>query len=487
MAFDILIIDDEDDIRSLIEGILQDEGYVTRQAANDVEAYAEITKKTPDLVILDIWLNNSQDDGLKILQTFKKEHLDVPVVMISGHGNIETAVSAIKLGAYDFIEKPFKTDRLLLMMNRALETASLRRENEVLKSKTVVHDELVGESSIMVMLRQTLERIAKTNGRVLITGEAGTGKDIAARFIHKRSSRAAMPFMILNCATLRPDRLETELFGAEDESGNVIQGVLERSNGGTLVLDEVADMPFETQGKILRALQDQNFKRVGGNTVIDADVRILATTNRDLAAQIKQGAFREDLFYRLNVVPIEMPPLNERLKDIGILSNFFASQYTKSSGLPDVSFASQAISVMQHYEWPGNVRQLRNVVEWCIIMRGAQAQGKLKPEDLPPEISFKSDDDSLGEGKLTAKIDESLVNLPLRDAREVFEMQYLQAQIDRFDGNISKTASFIEMERSALHRKIKQLGLLTESKNQPKNQSKNEEELASIPKKHKRA
>ncbi|PJB69376.1 MAG: sigma-54-dependent Fis family transcriptional regulator [Alphaproteobacteria bacterium CG_4_9_14_3_um_filter_47_13] len=461
MAADILIIDDEADIRALIKGILEDEGYQARDAATDEKAYEQVKLKVPDLVILDIWLQGSQDDGLQILDRLKKDHPFLPVLMISGHGNIETAVSAIKQGAYDFIEKPFKFDRLLFMIERALETAKLRKENEKLRTKVLGASELIGESSCMITLRQTLIRVAQTNSRVLITGEQGTGKDLAARFIHRHSQRADKSFMVLNCAIMRPEWLEVELFGSENgvmgESGKI--GVLEQADGGTLLLDEVADMPFETQGKIVRVLQEQRFQRVGGQEEVEANVRIIASSNRNLQKAMEQGDFRQDLFYRLNVVPIQIPSLRERVQDIQALADHFSALYSQQAGRSACRFDPAAIATMQAYDWPGNVRQLRNVVEWCMIMDPMVNDEQIKSYQLPPELT----EVPLSESKRALKSTD-LVSLPLREAREVFEKDYISAQIKRFGGNISKTAEFVEMERSALHRKMKQLGICAVTK-----------------------
>lgn len=449
MAADILIVDDESDIREIIQGILEDEGYVTRQAANAQQAYKTIEERRPDLMILDIWLQNSSHDGLQILETVKQAHPHLPVVMISGHGTIETAVSAIKQGAYDFIEKPFKADRMLLLIQRALETASLRLENETLRKKAQGPSELVGDSPVMAALRQTLSRVAQSNSRVLITGEAGTGKDIAARTIHKLSRRAQGPFVALNCAIMRPEHLEDELFGVEDAPDRV--GVLERADKGTLLLDEVADMPLETQGKIVRVLQEQRFHRVGGQTPVEVDVRIIASSNRDLQQHMNDGHFRQDLYYRLNVVPVDMPPLRDRAQDIPLLVSYFARLYSEQAGLPPADFTESTLAVLQSYKWPGNVRQLRNAVEWVMIMAGSE--GPVRPDQLPPELI------DTGTGRPLSEGSENIMAMPLRDAREIFEKEYLESQIRRFNGNISKTAQFVGMERSALHRKLKQLGI----------------------------
>lgn len=449
MAADILIVDDEADIREIIQGILEDEGYATRTAANSQQAYEVLAQKLPDLMILDIWLQNSDHDGLQILENVKKAHPQLPVVMISGHGNIETAVTAIKQGAYDFIEKPFKSDRLLLLMERALEAARLKRENETLKRKAQAPSALVGDSPLMTALRQTLTRVAASNSRVLITGEAGTGKDIAARTIHKLSRRAQGPFVSLNCAIMHPDRIEIELFGVEGDPEKT--GVLERADKGTLLLDEVADMPLETQGKIVRVLQEQRFNRVGGQTPVEVDVRIIASSNRDLQKHMDDGHFRQDLYYRLNVVPLDMPPLRERAQDIPELARYFATLYSEQAGLPPCTFSDNTLAILQAYKWPGNVRQLRNVIEWVMIMAGGDEP--VQPHQLPPELV----DSNAGMGG--GEPGENLMALPLREARELFEKEYLESQIRRFGGNISKTAQFVGMERSALHRKLKQLGI----------------------------
>lgn len=452
MSADILIVDDEADIRNLIQGILEDEGYSIRQAANDTQAYEQIKKRVPQMIILDIWLQNSDHDGLQILETVHAEHPHVPIVMISGHGNIETAVNAIRLGAYDFIEKPFKSDRLLLMVDRALEAARLRKENEALRqSRSDISEDLIGESHSIKGLKQVLDRVAQTNSRVLITGEAGTGKEIVARYIHQNSQRCDESFIVMNCATLRPDRLEAELFGSVEMD---TRGLFEQAHGGTLLLDEVADMPFETQGKIVRVLQEQKFQRLGGVDTIETDVRIIATTNRDLEKLIADGSFRQDLYYRLNVVPISIPPLRERTQDIESLCEYFVATYSKQTGIPVFKLSADALVALQSHDWPGNVRQLKNLLEWLMIMGRADENGIIQLKKLPADM---------GGGTSDGVADDSGVNdfmgVSLKQARARFEHHYIETQIRRFGGNISKTAQFIGMERSALHRKIKQLGL----------------------------
>lgn len=454
MANDILIVDDEADIRMLIGDILEDEGYDSRQAANSTEALDGIRRRMPSLVILDIWLQNSELDGLGILSAIQRDHPDLPVIMISGHGTIETAVTAIKKGAYDFIEKPFKADRLLFMVQRAIEAARLRRENDDLKRRTGTGTDLVGLSGGINTVRASIEKVAPTGSRVLITGPAGVGKEIVARRIHERSRRVEGPFVVLNCATLTPDRLETELFGTEPGGSEPrTVGTLELAHKGTLLLDEVADMPLETQGKILRVLQEQSFRRVGGDTEVEVDVRVIAATNRDLQQEMSAGRFREDLFYRLNVVPIRVPPLRERREDVPLLARHFVTQSAEASGMAARPLGEDAVAALQAYEWPGNVRQLRNVVDWMLIMAGGGARDPIRADQLPPEIG------SATPAALRWEKGSEIMGLSLREARETFEREYLLAQVNRFGGNISRTASFVGMERSALHRKLKSLGL----------------------------
>ncbi|HTH97591.1 MAG TPA: sigma-54 dependent transcriptional regulator [Stellaceae bacterium] len=456
MAHDILIVDDEADIRVLIAGILQDEGYQTRDATNSKEALARIRQRQPSLVILDIWLQGSELDGIEILKILRREAPNLPVLMISGHGTIETAVAAIKIGAYDFIEKPFKSDRLLLQVERAIEAARLRRDYEELKLRSGGDVEMIGNAHVIHQLRQAIERVAPTGSRVLITGPAGSGKEVVARLLHQRSRRAKGPFVAMNCATMRPERLEVELFGTEatDGEGPRKIGTFEQAHGGTLFLDEVSDMPLETQGKIVRVLQEQVFERVGGSAKVDVDVRVVASSNRDLAAEIAAGKFREDLFYRLSVVPIRLPPLRDRREDIPLLVTYFMERSAKSAGLSKRELGEDAMAALQAYEWPGNVRQLRNVIDWLLIMAPGDSKDLIRADMLPAEIG------SIVPTVLKWEKGGEIMSLPLRDAREVFEREYLLAQVTRFGGNISRTASFIGMERSALHRKLKSLGVL---------------------------
>jgi two-component system nitrogen regulation response regulator NtrX len=454
MATDILIVDDEDDIRELVAGILSDEGHGARLARNSDEALAAIEARRPQLILLDIWLQGSRLDGLQLLEIVKKQHPNVPVVMISGHGNIETAVTAIKLGAYDFIEKPFKSDRLILIAERALETSRLKREVSDLRARAGSVDRLVGSSPTINNLRRVIERVGPANSRVLISGPAGAGKELAARLIHAQSSRAEGPFVIINAPTMTPDRMEAELFGVEagDDRPRSV-GALEEAHGGTLYLDEVADMPPETQSKILRVLVDQNFQRVGGSARVHVDVRIISSTSRDLAEAITEGRFREDLFHRLSVVPIRAPSLSERREDIPELIEFFMDQASAAMGVPRRRIAPDAMAVLQSHDWPGNIRQLRNNVERLMILAAGDPDSEITAALLPSEVGALVPSIPSGVGG------EKLMSLPLREAREVFEREYLVAQINRFGGNISRTAEFIGMERSALHRKLKSLGV----------------------------
>ena len=454
MATDILIVDDEDDIREIVSGILSDEGHGTRLASNSDEALAAVEARRPQLILLDIWLQGSRLDGLQLLEIIKQQHPNVPVVMISGHGNIETAVSAIKLGAYDFIEKPFKADRLVLIADRALETSRLRREVSDLRARSGAATRLVGSSSAIGNLRRIIERVGPANSRVLISGPAGTGKELAARLIHEHSARAPGPFVVVNAPTMAPERMESELFGVEANGAQARRiGALEEAHGGTLYLDEVADMPLETQAKILRVLVDQNFQRVGGAARVHVDVRIVSSTSRDLAEAITESRFREDLFHRLSVVPVRSPSLAERREDIPELIEYFMEQIAATMGVSARRIAPDAMAILQSHDWPGNIRQLRNNIERLMILVAGDPDSEITAAMLPSEIGALVPSIPSGVGG------EKLMSLPLREAREVFEREYLVAQINRFGGNISRTAEFIGMERSALHRKLKSLGV----------------------------
>ena len=452
MAHDILIVDDEADIRDLVDGILEDEGYSARTARDADTALAAIAARRPNLVFLDIWLEGSRLDGLELLDLIKSEHPDVPVVMISGHGNIETAVAAIKRGAYDFVEKPFNADRLLLIAQRALETLRLRREVKELKQHTP--HKLGGRSSAVQQLRATVERVGPTNSRILIIGPSGAGKELTARMIHAASSRAQGPFVVINAAAITPERLEYELFGVEPgDEREARRGALEEAHGGTLFLDEIADMPRETQNRVLRVLVEQTFTRIGGTEKVSVDVRIISSTGRNLEEEIANGRFREDLYHRLSVVPIRVPPLAERREDIPELVDFFIDLISQTTGLPRRRIADDAMAVLQSHDWPGNVRQLRNNVERVLILAGGDPEAIVTASMLPPDVGALVPNLPTGNGG------EHLMGLPLREAREVFEREYLAAQINRFGGNISRTAEFVGMERSALHRKLKALGV----------------------------
>ena len=455
MAHDILIVDDEADIRMLIAGVLKDEGFATREAADTAQTLAAIQARQPTLVILDIWLQGGGLDGIEILKQLRAEMPSVPVVMISGHGTIETAVEAIKIGAYDFLEKPFKSDRLLLVVERAIEAAQLRRENEELRLRAGGDLDLVGISSAANQLRQQIDRVAPTGSRVLISGPPGSGKEVVGRLLHARSRRSKGPFVPVNCATMRPERLEIELFGTETRIDGTPRkvGTFERAHGGTLFLDEVADMPLETQGKIVRVLQEQTFERVGGSSRVEVDVRVVASSNRELGGEISAGRFREDLFYRLSVVPIRVPPLRDRREDIPLMARHFMARASEAARLAPREFGEDALAALQAYTWPGNVRQLRNVIDWLLIMMPGDAREPVRADMLPNEITAIA--------PTVVKWDKGseIMTLPLRDAREVFEREYLLAQVTRFGGNISRTAAFVGMERSALHRKLKSLGV----------------------------
>src|SRR5689334_715455 len=453
MAFDILIVDDEADIRELVAGILQDEGFVTRTARESDDALTQIAARRPNLVFLDIWLQGSRLDGLQLLDSIKQEHAELPVVMISGHGNIETAVAAIKQGAYDFIEKPFKADGLELVAQRAMENSRLRREVKVLKQLSP--STLVGHSPSINLLRQTVEKVAPTNSRILIVGPSGAGKELAARAVHAASARTDGPFVVINAAAMTPERMEIELFGAEAQNGTQERkiGALEEADGGSLFIDEIADMPRETQNKILRVLVDQTFQRVGGSTKVSVDVRIISSTARNIEAEIAAGKFREDLFHRLSVVPIRVPALAERRDDIPILIDHFMDQISGATGLPKRAVAPDALAILQAHDWPGNIRQLRHNVERLLILARGEASDAITAGMLPSEIGEMLPTTPGRTGG------EYLMSMPLRDAREIFEREYLTAQVNRFGGNISRTAEFVGMERSALHRKLKSLGV----------------------------
>ncbi len=452
---DILIVDDERDIRELISDILKDEGFTTRLASNSDECMSEINAVPPALMILDIWLKDSRMDGIDILKTVKRDNPDVPIIIISGHGNIEIAVAAIKQGAYDFIEKPFNIDQLTVVVTRAMETSRLRRENATLRRRDVASQDMIGHSTAFRTLKANLDKVTKSNARVMLTGEPGTGKEMAARYIHLNSNRATGAFITVASASIEPDRMEEVLFGRETPERGVEKGLLEQAHGGFVYFDEVADMPLGTQSKILRVLTEQQFMRVGGADKVRVDLRVISSTTRALPVEIASGRFRQELFDRLNVVPIAVPSLDDRREDIPLLSRHFIEYFNKSQGLPLRPLSDEADAVMQTMGWPGNIRQLRNVIEGALIM--GEPNGPIEPGDLPGQGISTPD-----EGRIT--LTGGLATLPLREARELFEREYLLTQINRFGGNISRTASFVGMERSALHRKLKSLGVVTTSK-----------------------
>jgi two-component system nitrogen regulation response regulator NtrX len=453
MALDILIVDDEQDIRDLVSGVLEDEGYATRTAANSTEALASLDEIRPSLVLLDVWLQGSKLDGLQLLDEIKSRDPTLPVLVISGHGNLDTAVAAIRQGAVDFIEKPFEAGHLVHLIARATETDRLRRENETLRAQIGQETELTGSSVGINAVRATLKRVAGTGSRVLISGPAGVGKEVAARLLHNWSQRAKAPFVVVSAARMTPERVEEELFGVEEAGEPARPGLLEQAHGGTLFLDEIADMPIPAQAKILRVLTDQSFTRVGGQRVIKVDMRVVSSTSRQLADEIAEGRFREDLFYRLNVVPVNIPALADRREDIPELVAHFAARYAAEQRLATPNFSPDAIAALQAYDWPGNVRQLRNVIERTIILAPGARVGSIEIDMLPPELLSEPTQLTPGEAV------KAIMGTPLREARETFEREYLRVQIRRFSGNISRTATFIGMERSALHRKLKALGI----------------------------
>ena len=451
----ILIVDDERDIRELIGDILKDEGYPVRLAGNSDECMAEINAEPPALMILDIWLKDSRMDGIDILKVVKRDNPDVPVVIISGHGNIEIAVAAIKQGAYDFIEKPFNIDQLMVVVSRAMETSRLRRENGELRRRDVTSTEMLGNSPAYKTLRSNLDKVTKSNGRVMLTGPAGSGKEMAARFIHANSNRASAPFISVSSAAIEPDRMEEVLFGRETPDRGIEQGLLEQAHGGVVYFDEVADMPLGTQSKILRVLVDQQFTRANGADKVRVDLRVISSTTHDLRSEIGQGRFRQELYDRLNVVPIAVPSLEERREDIPELTKHFVDLFHRTQGLPSRTLSTEAEAMLQTMQWPGNVRQLRNVIERVLIL--GDGSGVIEAKELPGQ-----DTASDTGGRMV--LGGAMATLPLREARELFEREYLLTQIGRFGGNISRTANFVGMERSALHRKLKSLGVMTTSK-----------------------
>ena len=451
MALDILVVDDEADIRELVAGVMEDEGYAARTAGNADEALAALDERRPSLVLLDVWLEGSRMDGLELLDAIKERDPTIPVLVFSGHGTLDTAVAAIRRGAVDFLEKPFEADRLLYLVGRVTETERLRAENRVLKAQASLADEIHGVSPAINNVRATLKRVASTGSRVLISGPAGVGKEVAARLLHNWSGRANAPFVVLAAASMEPDTIEAELFGVERD-GQVTPGLLERAHGGTLFIDEVSDMPLTTQAKILRVLTEQSFTRLGGSRLVRVDVRIVSATSRDLTVEIEEKRFREDLYYRLNVVPVVIPPLRERRADIPVLAEHFLDRLAAERRVPVPRLSDDALATLQGASWPGNVRQLRNVIERVMILAPQSRLDTIEVDMLPNEVVHGEVSNDDGGTAL-------MMGAPLREAREAFEREYLRVQIRRFAGNVSRTAAFVGMERSALHRKLKLLGL----------------------------
>lgn len=452
---DILIVDDERDIRELVSEILEDEGFATRRAANSDEAMAEVNANPPALMILDIWLKDSKMDGIDILMTVKRSNPDIPIVIISGHGNVEIAVAAIKQGAYDFIEKPFNIDKLMVVISRAMEASRLRRENQALKRRDVSSAQMLGESQAFRAMIAQLEKVTQSNARIMFTGPAGCGKEAAARFVHEHSERAAAPFVCVSAAMIEPERMEEVLFGRETPERGVEPGLLEQAHGGVVYLDEVADMPLGTQSKILRVLVEQQFTRLGGTDKVRVDLRVMSATTQDLQARVREGLFRQELFDRLSVVPIAVPGLEERREDIPLLAAHFLDDLHRTQGLVRRELSEAAQAHLQTMRWPGNIRQLRNMMERAMIL--GEAGRAIDIRDL--QVEAQPSGEAAEEPGIV--LSGTLTTLPLREARELFEREYLLAQIKRFGGNISRTATFVGMERSALHRKLKSLGVNT--------------------------
>lgn len=460
MALDVLVIDDEVDIRDLISDILKDEGFSSRTAENSTQTFELIAKKVPAAVILDIWLQGSELDGLGILEIIKKQYPSVPVIIISGHGTIETALMAIKMGAYDYLEKPFTHDRILILVKRAFEASKLRRENIDLKSKVIHKTEFIGSSSIITRLKGEIEKLAPTSGRIMIHGSIGSGKELAARLIHKKSKRANGPFLVFSPSSNSVYKIQQELFGNEKKEGlgNIFDkriSILEASHNGTLYIDEVTDLPIPIQNKLLAFLKNQVLVK-RNNKVVQLDIRFITSSTKDLQIEINQGRFMQDLYFRFNVLSLYITNLAERKEDIPLLIRYFVTQLSKFSGLKEREFSNEAVTTLQAYNWPGNVRQLRNVIEWTLIMNPplSGTLEKIRSDMLPQDV--------LNNGINISKPDKNnsyMMSMPLREAREVFERQYLLAQMNRFNNNISKTSTFVGMERSALHRKLKMLSI----------------------------
>ena len=453
----ILVVDDELDICEMVAETLKDEDYNAIIATNYNMAVDILKKENINLLITDIWMNNDTNAGLKLLNFSQNYNSLIPVIMMSGHGNIETAMKAAKNGAFDFVEKPFKAERLILLIEKALEDRNLKLKVLDFELKENERMKLVGNSATFKNIKQNLDKIAPTNSRVLITGPSGSGKELIARWVHKKSNRASFPFIVASCATLSPERVEQVLFGwnditTADENNQSNIGLFEQANNGTLFFDEICHLPLKTQGKLVQAIQDQSFYKIGSNKKINVDVRIISASNNNLLDSIKNGSLREDLFYRLSVAPIVVPPLNKRGEDIVDLIDHLLNQLARDFGNNILKLSSETVVILKSYSWPGNVRQLKNTLEWLNIMYGKQKDFEIFPSHLPPEI--------LGYNKKEDSIRPSNhLNLSLKDARKIFEKKYLKDQLHRFSGSISKTSTFIGMDRSALHRKLKELDI----------------------------
>ena len=451
MLKEILVIDDNPDIRSLVSNILKDQNFEVRTAANYDQAVFEIDKKLPDLAIIDIKLDKGDKDGIDLLKLVNKKNKLIPVIMISGHATVQIAVEAIRLGAYEFIEKPFSKEKILNYVNRAIESFNLKVEKNIIENKLFHSFDLVGESSLMIRVKKIIEKLSSSDSRVLISGPTGSGKELVARKIHKYSSRSKEPFIIINAALLKEKTYEKELFGEELEDGSISYGALERANNGTLLIDEVSEIPYETQANVLRVLIDQKFKRVNGSKNINVNIRLISSTSKNLGELVAINQFREDLFHRLNVMPIELSPLSSRTEDIPLLIDYFKNKLSEINGVhvPKIDIKNDNLYT---YSWPGNVRELRNLVERITILSSNESTeniNKLVNDILNSSSKLNSDKD----------IFEKSFEAPLKEARENFEKEYLLKQLKKHHGNISKTADFIGMERSALHRKLKSLGI----------------------------
>ena len=451
MKNEILVIDDNADIRFLICNILKDQNYLVRSAANFNQAVFEIEKKLPDLAIIDIKLDKSDKDGIELLKMMVKLNKSIPLIMISGHANVQLAVEAIRLGAYEFLEKPFSTEKILNYVRRAIESSTLKKEKDIIEKKLFHSFDFIGETFEIVKIKKTIEKLSAAESRILISGSTGTGKELVARKIHKKSNREKFPFIVLNAALLQEKRYEKELFGEELDDGTIVTGILEKANRGTLLIDEVSEIPIDTQANILRVLIDQKFKRINGSNDIRVNIRIISSTSANLKSLVDAGKFREDLYHRLNVVPIELPSLQSRSEDIPLLINYFKQKLSELNGVNEAQINTKN-EMLYTYNWPGNIRELRNLIERVTIL--SVNENKVNTDKLLTDILTKNPDSKLNDDPIS-----STMSYPLKEAREQFEKKYLLNQLKLNHGNISKTADYIGMERSALHRKLKSLGI----------------------------